>query len=109
MFSAYLSKIPIHILVTILLALCVSAQETTAIPLRLIIPDQTPVKLQLAESVSSAHARLGDRLDFIVTRDVNIEGFTVITAGTVASGSVTGVRGKGFWESEATLPWNSIR
>jgi len=96
LFSAYLRGIPAHILVTILLALCVSAQETSAIPIRLIIPDQTPVELQLAESVSSAHARLGDSLDFIVTRDVNIEGFTMIRAGTVASGSVTGVRGKRF-------------
>ena len=90
MFSAYLRKI----LVTILLVPCAAAQETSAIPARLIIPDQTPVKLQLTESVSSAHARPGDRLDFIVARDVNIEGFTVIPAGTVASGSVTGVKGK---------------
>ena len=90
MFSAYLRKI----LVTILLAPCAAAQETSAIPARLIIPDQTPVKLQLTESVSSAHARPGDRLDFVVARDVNIQGFTVIPAGTVASGSVTGVKGK---------------
>ena len=66
----------------------------SAIPTRLLIPDQTPVKLQLNESVSSAHARPGDRLDFIVVRDVNIEGFTVISAGAVATGSVTGVKGK---------------
>jgi LssY C-terminus len=90
LFSTYLRKI----LVTILLAPCAAAQETSAIPARLIIPDQTPVKLQLSETVSSAHARPGDRLDFIVARDVNIEGFTVIPAGTVASGSVTGVKGK---------------
>ena len=70
------------------------AQEPSAIPTRLLIPDQTPVKLQLNESVSSAHARPGDRLDFIVVRDVNIEGFTVISAGAVATGSVTGVKGK---------------
>jgi len=94
LFSAYLDKIPTYILVTILLAPCAAAQETSAIPARLIIPDQTPVKLQLTESVSSAHARPRDRLDFIVARDVNIEGFTVIPAGTVASGSVTGVKGK---------------
>jgi len=90
LFSTYLRKI----LVTILLAPCAAAQETSAIPARLIIPDQTPVKLQLSETVSSAHARPGDRLDFIVARDVNIEGFTVIPAGTVARGSVTGVKGK---------------
>ena len=63
-------------------------------PLGSISPTQTPVKLQLSETVSSAHAHPGDRLDFIVARDVNIEGFTVIPAGTVASRSVTGVKGK---------------
>jgi LssY C-terminus len=94
MSSAYLRKIPADILITILLVPCGSAQEVSAIPARLIIPDRTSIKLQLAENVSSAHARPGDRLDFIVTRDVNIEGFTVIPAGTVASGSVTGVKGK---------------
>ena len=94
MFSACLDKIPAYILITILLAPCAVAQEPSAIPTRLLIPDQTPVKLQLNESVSSAHARPGDRLDFIVVRDVNIEGFTVISAGAVATGSVTGVKGK---------------
>jgi LssY C-terminus len=88
--STYLRQI----LVTVLIAPCAASQETSAIPARLIIPDQTAVKLQLTETVSSVHARPGDHLDFIVARDVNIEGFTVIPAGTVASGSVTGVKGK---------------
>jgi len=35
-----------------LLAPGVSALETSAIPVRLIIPDQTAIKLQLAETVS---------------------------------------------------------
>ena len=59
---------------------------------RLIIPDGTPIELRLAKSVSSAHARVGDRLDFIVVRDVNVGGFTVIQAGTTARGSITGVK-----------------
>jgi len=96
LFSAYLGKIPAYILVAMFLVPCVSAQEMSAIPVRLIIPDRTPIKLQLAESVSSAHARPGDRLDFVVVRDVSVEGFNVIPAGTVASGSVTGVKGKRF-------------
>jgi len=96
LFSAYLRKIPAYILVGMFLVPCVPAQEMSAIPVRLIIPDRTPIKLQLAESVSSAHARPGDRLDFVVVRDVSVEGFNVIPAGTVASGSVTGVKGKRF-------------
>src|SRR5208337_3207384 len=73
-----------------------SAQQMSAIPARLIIPDGTPVKLRLAESVSSAHARVGDPLDFVVVRDVGVQGFTVIPAGTMAHGSVTGVKGRRF-------------
>jgi LssY C-terminus len=68
----------------------------STVPARLTIPDGTPIQLQLAESVSSAQARVGDLLDFVVVRDVSVEGFTVIPAGTVASGSVTGVKRKRF-------------
>ena len=96
MFSAYLGKVPAYILVAIFLVPCASAQEISAIPARLIIPDGIPIKLQLVESVSSAHARPGDQLDFVVVRDVNVEGLTVISAGTAASGSVTAVKGKRF-------------
>ncbi len=60
----------------------------------MIIPDGTPINLRLAESVSSAHARAGDLLDFIVVRDVNVGDLNVIPAGTMARGFVTGVRGR---------------
>lgn len=96
MFNARFGKVPAYILVVVFLLPIASAQEISAIPARLIIPDGTPIKLQLAESVSSAAARPGDHLDFVVVRDVNIEGLTVISAGTEASGSVTTVKGKRF-------------
>ena len=70
------------------------AQDRSANPATLTIPDGTPIKLRLAESVSSAHARVGDNLNFVVVRDVNVAGFTVIPAGTIAHGSVTGVKGR---------------
>ncbi len=73
---------------------CVSAQEMPTAPATLTIPDGTPVKLRLAENVSSAHAHVGDPLDFVVVRDVSVGGFTVIPAGTVARGSITGVKGR---------------
>ncbi len=92
--SAYLRRIPAYLLLTILLVPCASTQEMSAPPASLTIPDGTPIKLRLAESVSSAHGRTGDRLHFVVVRDVNIEGFTVIPAGSVASGSITGVKGR---------------
>jgi hypothetical protein len=94
--GACLRRLSGYILFTISLLSCVSAEDMTQTPARLIIPDGTPVKLRLAESVSSAHARVGDILDFVVVRDVSVGGFTIIQAGTVARGSITGVKGRHF-------------
>jgi hypothetical protein len=58
------------------------------------IPEGTPVFLQLAQTISSRRARIGDRLDFEVVEDVTVNGLTVIRAGTMASGSVLKVDGK---------------
>ena len=89
-------KIPACLLLLMFLLPEASAQEMSAVPATLTIPDGTPIKLQLAENVSSTHALVGDSLDFVVVRDVNVGGFTVIPAGTMASGSVTGVKGRRF-------------
>ncbi len=96
MFNEYTRKIPAYLLLTVFAVSCVSAQDRSPTPARLVIPDGTPVTLRLAENVSSAHARVGDDLDFVVVRDVSLGGFIVIPAGTVARGSITGVRGKQF-------------
>ena len=96
MSSAYLREVPAVLLVVTVLMSYASAQEMSAIPARLTIPDGTPVELRLAENISSAHARIGDPLDFVVVRAVSVEGLTVIPAGTMASGSVTGVKRKRF-------------
>ena len=61
---------------------------------KLVMERGTPVKLQLAQTVSSAHAHKGDCLDFVVVKDVEVGGFTVIRAGAEAKGSVIGVKGK---------------
>ena len=93
-FSGYLGKIQAHILLAIFLASFAPAQEISIAPARITIPDGTPVKLQLAETISSARAHVGDDVRFIVVRDVSLEGLTVIPAGTIARGSITGIRGR---------------
>jgi hypothetical protein len=50
----------------------------------------------MVRTISSGHAQKGDRLDFVVVKDVTVGGFTIIQAGTIASGSVVGVKGKRF-------------
>ncbi len=78
------------------LALSVSAQQIKATTTQLTIPDGTPIELRLVESVSSNHARKGDPLNFIVVKDVNLGGYTLVPAGTIARGTITEVKGKRF-------------
>jgi len=87
---------PAYLLLMVFLLPCASAQEMSAIPARLTIPDGTPIHLQLGENVSSAHARIGDHLNFVVVEDVRLGGFTAIPAGTMATGSVTRVKRRRF-------------
>src|ERR1035438_10631735 len=76
-------------------ALCLASCPLWAqSPDTLVLSDGTPVDLQLEETVSSAHARVGDPLSFIVVQDVTVQGFTVIPAGNKATGSLTRVHGR---------------
>ncbi len=59
-----------------------------------LVPDGTPVKLRLTQTVNSTHAHRGDRLNFEVVKDVNVGGFTLLQAGTVARGSIAKVDGR---------------
>ena len=109
--TMFLRKIPVYLLVAIFLVPCASAQEMRAVPASVAIPDGTPIHLRLSENVSSTHGRAGDCLDFVVVRDVNVEGFTVIPAGTVASGTVTAVKGRRFLGigGEVSLKLDSVK
>ncbi len=71
-----------------------TGQELPASPPKLLMESGTPVKLQLAETLSSAHAHEGDLVDLVASNDVEINGFTVIRAGASALGSVIGVKQK---------------
>jgi len=68
------------------------SQGSPIIPTRLLLEHRTPVNLQFAETISSANVRDGDRLNFVVVKDIAVDGFLVIRAGTMAAGSVTGVK-----------------
>jgi LssY C-terminus len=69
-------------------------QGLPAGPPELVLPHGTPVELRSAQTISSARAHKGDRVDFVVAKDVQVAGFTVIGAGARAEGSVIGVKGK---------------
>jgi len=75
-------------------ALRLTAQDLPTAPAKLLVPSGTAVRLQVAQTISSAHARKNDRLDLVVADDVAVDGYTLIRAGAVALGSVVRVKGK---------------
>ena len=92
MFCAKHLVLPAYAL--LLLPLALFGQGLSLSSTKLIIESGTPVKLQLAQTISSGHAHMTDRLEFVVDKDVEIGGFTVISAGARAEGSVVKVKGK---------------
>jgi hypothetical protein len=70
------------------------SQGLPAVPAELVLPSGTPVELQSMQTISSARAHKGDRVDFVVAKDVQAAGFTIIGAGARARGSIIGVKGK---------------
>jgi hypothetical protein len=81
--------LPAYVLFFFLVLPCGSfAQALLPSSARITIADGTPVKLQLARTIFSAHVHRGDLLDFEVVEDVKAGGLTVIRAGTMARGSV---------------------
>ncbi len=71
-----------------------SCPELVTTPDQLLMESGTPVKLQLTQTITFAHAHKGDRLAFVVEKDVDVGGYTVIRAGAPAEGAVVAVKGK---------------
>lgn len=69
----------------------------------LVVPADSVVGLQLERSVSSEHARVEDRVEARVTRDVRVGGKTAIPAGARAIGSVSVVERGGKFKERARL------
>lgn len=61
---------------------------------KIVLEDNTPVRLALSESLSSASATTGQTIAFKVAEDVLVDGFLVIPRGSVAWGTVTDAQAK---------------
>jgi hypothetical protein len=53
------------------------------------LEDGTPIKLRIAQTVSSADAHVDDRVEFEVLEEVRIQGVLIIPKGGIALGTVT--------------------
>lgn len=62
---------------------------------KVILQDGTRIAITLKDNLSSETSTVGQVVNFEVTRDVAVNGHTVINAGTPAYGEVTGITKKG--------------
>lgn len=65
----------------------------------------TPISFKLLEEITTKNktARIGQRINLEVSAPVDINGVTVIPAGTPAWGELTGVKNKGMWGKSGKL------
>jgi hypothetical protein len=69
----------------------------------LLIPPDSVIGLRLEDTISSETARVEDRIEARVSRDVRVNGEVAIPAGTRARGNVTLVEGGGKFKERARL------
>jgi len=75
---------------TALACLALSTAPASAATAQLL--DGTVVQMRLISPISSEDAKAGDKLRFVVTRDVVVDGVVLIARGTPADGAVVAAR-----------------
>ncbi len=73
-----------------------SPAQTSKAPLLFGLKDGTPVKLRLSRTISSADAKVGERVDFGVLEEIKVSDVVVIPKGSIAWGTVTEARRRGI-------------
>jgi hypothetical protein len=72
-----------------------SVSETSSETERLILPASQEIALAFKSKLSSQKTKLGDVIEFVVARDVKIDGLTVIAVGSIGHGKVTATKRRG--------------
>ena len=78
---------------------------TFGTPMKVAIPDGTPVEIELSNNASSEELKEGDSVAFKIIRSVEINGVTVIKKDGSARGHVVKVKKAGRWGKQGKLDW----
>jgi hypothetical protein len=73
-----------------------------------VLEDETPVRLRLNRTISSADAHVGDTVDFEALDDITVNGTLVIPKGGLAFATVTEAQAKGGWPAVGSWTSTSI-
>jgi len=96
----------------VLLAMVESSKPVVFLPVaelmkevEITVPDGTEVEVELKNNLSGEDAKLGDKVDFTVVRDVQVNGVTVIQKGASATARITAAKKAGHWGKTGKLEW----
>lgn len=96
----------------VILAMVQPSESPTSAPLaettkeiEMTIPDGTEFEIELKNNLSGQEAKMGDKVDFTVVRDVQINGVTVIEKGASATARITVGKKAGYWGKSGKLEW----
>lgn len=74
-------------------------------PVEVNVPDGTELEVQLKNTLSGQQAKAGDIVDFTVSRDVKINGVTIIERDASARAKLTMAKKSGRWGRAGKLQW----
>lgn len=69
------------------------------------VPDGTEIEIQLKNTLSGQEAKVGDVVDFTVTRAVQVNGVTVFERDASARARITTAKKSGRWGKAGKLEW----
>jgi hypothetical protein len=73
---------------------------------KVVVPDGTPVEIQLVENISSEAVQEGSPIDFTVVQPVQVNGVTVIERSAAAKGRIVEVKKARHWGRAGNLVWS---
>lgn len=69
------------------------------------VPDGTEIEIQIANTLSGQQAKIGDVVDFILLRPVQVNGVTVFERDAPARARITTAKKSGRWGKAGKLEW----
>lgn len=93
-----------------LLAAALLLASSTAMAKDVTLRSGTQIPMQLSTTISSKNVTVGQVVDFKVTRDIQVNGITVIPAGSLAKAQIVRAKKNGILgkEGEVQLSVNSV-
>jgi len=86
----------IMVLALSLLVLSAFAQDIENQKVSIVLPERSVVPVKLIQSVKGDQLLVGQSVDFVVSRDIIIDGFVVIKRGAPAYGTITSAEKAGY-------------